>query len=105
MTSIAPLGDVDTGAKNACSSPRGPANRIASPAIAVAAGEPVAAPGLEPVATGADEDGDGSWDAGAHAASTAAAAEVDSPSNASRRNASRRVMSPSAQSSPTSPAR
>ncbi len=43
--------------------------------------------------------------AGAHASRSATADPTDSPSSASRRNASRRLMIPSAQSSPTSPAR
>ena len=105
ITSIAPAG-VSAVARNPCSSPVGPGKVIASPGVE-AAGDPDAAAVAE-APLGADDPTTGRVAAGlgeicsAQAASRADAEEAVMPSRISRRTASRRVIRPSTQSSPTS---
>ena len=105
ITSIAPAG-VSAVARNPCSSPVGPGKVIASPGVE-AAGDPDAAAVAEAPA-GADDPSTGRVAAGlgeicaAQAASRADADDAVMPSRINRRTASRRVIRPSTQSSPTS---
>src|SRR5215207_5496246 len=111
MTSIAPFG-LPAATKKPWSSTVGPGNVIASPSAGGPGEADAAVPGeaevgalvvgstlppVGPAVAGAP--------AGAHASSSATADPTDKPRSARRRNASRRLMIPSAQSSPTSPAR